>query len=434
MDTRPPLSNKEFLDAILDRGDPAKTAAFVAAITGQSSPNESRDENGRPIRPLTREEFVRAITCDDNSPSGMSTAEFVAAITSEGDYYPRESRDQNGRPAKSLTYTEWVNTIKHGNPHPLTGAEFAAAITGESGFIPREFPSERAKPGGSPAREGRLSSDDPFVPARLGEAGFDPDEPRDERGRWTKDASQGERSDATSKGSERSQGKPKSGRIWSSSRTLTWDDFKGTPPVPSERKERDGTDMEAETDTGIQVRGYKRRTGKFERLQPPPATATRPVIVGLEKGSDGLPKPVYNGVEVQNPPAAYRATATFADAKVEAFVDPNQSWALDSARKDPDLLEHERYHVRINEIAAAMAEKRIRAAVGVAAVTDPRLAQEFANRDLKAQAKQIMDEARQWAKRAQDYYDQKTEHGSDPAAQAALQRQIDDQLAKQRGQ
>jgi proteasome lid subunit RPN8/RPN11 len=72
-----------------------------------------------------------------------------------------------GRPTQSLTYREWINTVKYGVPRPLTAAEFVAAITGEGG----------------PSRT------DPFAPATLGEAGYDPQELRDKWGRWTRDGS-----------------------------------------------------------------------------------------------------------------------------------------------------------------------------------------------------------------------------------------------------
>ena len=168
-------------------------------------------------------------------------------------------------------------------------------------------------------------------------------------------------------------------------------------------------------------------------MQPPPATATQREKVGTETSKNGTVVPKYKDVEVQNPPVAYRSTATIPDAKESAYMDKNDSWATDSARRDPGLLDHERYHVETSEIAAEMASKQVQAVVGVGVATDPKTAKALANDDLERQRLQIEKDVQGWLGKAQEYYDKQTNHGSDPVAQAALQKEIDEKLAKTRG-
>jgi hypothetical protein len=104
---------------------------------------------------LTTEEFVAAIT---NQPAPAASAAFAAAIL--------------------------------GEDHRLSGAEFAAAILGEdrsgrSGRRAARVPILELLDVIPFSRSGAWQTD------MLREAGFNPDEPRDERGRWTKGGASG---------------------------------------------------------------------------------------------------------------------------------------------------------------------------------------------------------------------------------------------------
>jgi len=189
-------------------------------------------------------------------------------------------------------------------------------------------------------------------------------------------------------GSEPTKAQSGHGRAWVSSGAVTWDDFKGTPP-PEERKADAGGDANAEIVSGFQFRSGTRIVTSPEKMQPPPATATQREKVGTETSKNGTVVPKYKDVEVQNPPVAYRSTATIPDAKESAYMDKNDSWATDSARRDPGLLDHERYHVETSEIAAEMASKQVQAVVGVGVATDPKTAKALANDDLERQRLQI---------------------------------------------
>ncbi len=368
-----------------------ETAAFVAAIRGEERYNPSRNPatHAAARNSPGLDEFLAAVRGDDDR---AETAAFVAAITGKDNDY-HESKDGKGGGATDMSDAEWLDAVRYGFREPSDA--FAAVV--------------------------------------LGEHNFDPNEPRDEKGRWTTGGSDGDRHSAIKYVSDHPPRRSKSGRIWLSSDKLTWDNFKGTPPPPEKRKLGEGLDKEAETFPDFQLRRWTRVTSKPERLQPPPVTAKQREVVGTKRDKNGVVQPEYKDIDVQNPRIAYRSAATIPDAKAEALMDQNKSWASDSARNDPGLLEHERYHLRISEIAAAMATKRMRAAVGVGVATDPKLAQEYAQRDLDTQAGKIDGDVRAWMNRSQESYDSKTKHGSDPAAQAAAQRQIDEQLAKESG-
>ena len=196
-----------------------------------------------------------------------------------------------------------------------------------------------------------------------------------------------------------------------SSDDLTWKNYQGKTPPPEGRKLPDGGEAEAMTYSNFHVGGGKIKTTVTKRVQGPPATP------GKDQGG-----------------GHFVAKSTAADAAYHATIDQKSSWAADSARNNPAALEHERRHVRISEIAAAMATRRARAAVGVGAGGTSGAAEANARRDLLTKLNKIVDETRQWQENAQDDYDKKTGNGSLPGEQSRMEKEIDAQLAKERRQ
>jgi hypothetical protein len=322
-------------------------------------------------------------------------------------------------PSKSrppLTVQEFLSIIR-GDPRPEASAAFVDAVRGDRRAGPDVPLFESGRPAAQVSREDWLSAvnygihgpTDPDFAGDLREHNFRPDEARDEKGRWTTDGSQDSRRSPFRFVSDPPH-RSKSGAIWISSDKLTWDNFKGAPPPPEKRQMDGGVEAKAETVTGIQPRKWK-PISKAESVQKLPSTAK-------QRGTGG----------------GYRATATAPGAEVHAVMDQGKSWALESARTDLGLLQHERYHVRITEAAAAMATKRLRDAVGIGVADDPISAQNKARQDLESQREQIHAAENEWLGRSQKYYDDETKHGSDPVAQAEMERQIDQHLARARGQ
>lgn len=100
---------------------------------------------------------------------------------------------------------------------------------------------------------------------------------------------------------------------------------------------------------------------------------------------------------------------------VDLVFDRQHSWVVPSARKNVDLLAHERLHFDIAEVHA----RELRSTV-----TDiPR--DDKIQRNLKA----VLDTAIARAGREQDLYDRETSHGRDEAIQAEWSKQVKARLA-----
>jgi hypothetical protein len=129
---------------------------------------------------------------DSRYGASLTTGEFLAAITDQPD------------PAATAAFAAAIS----GEGHWLSGAEFATAILGGDG------------PGrsGRPARRvplGELLDAIQFGPPgdcqadALHEAGFNPDEPRDERGRWTTGGAAGDSPDSAAEEKSPSEASPR---------------------------------------------------------------------------------------------------------------------------------------------------------------------------------------------------------------------------------
>jgi hypothetical protein len=147
MDKSEPCVSPEtaaFMAAITGTTDPAETAAFVAAIT-VADPFNPRP-NATPPGPAENspglDEFL-AIVRGDSDPA--ETAAFVAAITDKSHYDHEKSREGNGGGNTGISHADWLNAVRYG----------------------------------------------------FREHNFNPDEPRDEKGRWTADGTDAEPADAT---------------------------------------------------------------------------------------------------------------------------------------------------------------------------------------------------------------------------------------------
>jgi hypothetical protein len=96
--------------------------------------------------PLTVEEFLSIIRGD---PRPEATARFVAAIRGDGPVRPDEPLAEDHRPAQHVSHEDWLNAVLYGI-HGPTHPDFAGGLR---------------------------------------EQHFNPEEPRDERGRWAADGS-----------------------------------------------------------------------------------------------------------------------------------------------------------------------------------------------------------------------------------------------------
>jgi hypothetical protein len=302
---------------------------------------------------LTVPEFLSIIRGD---PLPEATTAFVAAIHAGGRARPDEPISDHTRPAQQVSREDWLKAVLYGI-HGPTHPDYAGGL--------REYH-------------------------------FNPDEPWDERGRWTADGS-GNRDhfavDDIPGSSPKSPFKLVSDpnpsrreldRHQISSDDLTWKNYQGKAPPPEERRLPDGGEAEAMTYSNFHISGGKTKTTTAKRAEGPPATP------GKDQGG-----------------RHYVAKSTAADAAYHATIDQKSSWASDSARNNPAALEHERRHVRISEIAAAMATRRARAAVGVGAGNAPGAAETNARRDLLSKLSKIVDDTREWQEKAQDDYDKK---------------------------
>lgn len=101
---------------------------------------------------------------------------------------------------------------------------------------------------------------------------------------------------------------------------------------------------------------------------------------------------------------------------VDLVFDRQHSWVVPSARKNADLLEHERLHFDIAEVHARELRSKV--------IDIPR--DDKVQRNLKA----VLDTAIARAGREQDLYDRETSHGRDEAIQSGWSKQVNARLTE----
>jgi hypothetical protein len=112
----------------------------------------------------------------------MSTADFVAIVTGKREYIPGEFAGDRVSPAADPPRQEFTDAARD-RPR-MTTADFVAIVTGQREYHPGEFAGDRVSPAAGHYHE-EWPSADPFAAGALREYNYNPDEPRDEKGRWT---------------------------------------------------------------------------------------------------------------------------------------------------------------------------------------------------------------------------------------------------------
>jgi hypothetical protein len=195
---------------------------------------------------------------------------------------------------------------------------------------------------------------------------YNPDEPRDEKGRWTT----GGETSATGGNNPR-------GRYTK----ITWGDFKGKPPADA------ATGKEA----AKTIWNYKKQTGKLVGVAPPVSPSVK----------------------------TYHATISAPDFQVGAVMDKDKSWYDPNAATN-DLLQHEQLHLSIADEYAAIAQDKIRSITGQGIGRTQGEAVEAARKDLSSQGNKILGKMKDVDKHLDDEngkYDKETNHGLDENAQ-----------------
>ena len=216
---------------------------------------------------------------------------------------------------------------------------------------------------------------------------YDPDEPRDSRGRWTTGGPDADRAGGASR---KDATKPSRRRT-----KISWSDFQGKPPANAAEKE------------AAQIRWNYR---------PPRAGGLEGGVVG--KTIDGK--------------KTYHAAISAPNFQQGVTMNKGDSWCVKGAESD-DLLQHEQLHLSIAEENAATAQDKIRSITGEGTGSTRGEAIAAAEKDLSSQSAKVLDKMKQIDTQLDaenGKYDQDTNHGLDKDGQKSWNENFEKNVRK----